>query len=315
MKMLEGMRVLVLGAGGFVGSAICRELRKQGAIVQGFGRNITYGDSIEDEILWTNGNLSDDMALSKAIVGQNIVFHLINSSLPESSNHNPASDLSANTLPTLSLLELCKNEGVKKIVFASSGGAVYGIPEKTPIPENAQTDPISAYGISKLSIEKYLNLYYRLYGLNYHIFRVANPYGPYQSPFRKQGVIAVTMHRILNNLPIEIYGNDKIVRDYVYVDDVARLLVSGIEYNGEHRVMNVGSGIGLSIDDVITQIEKTLRVSKQSRNYRSYRAADVPISILDISLAKHEMNWSPQVSLADGLARTANWMKSSFSKN
>lgn len=310
--MVEGLRVLVLGAGGFIGSALCRALIQQGAIVQGFGRSVTFAGSIGEGVVWTPGHLSDSLALAKAVQGQQIVFHLISGSLPESSNRDPAADLSANAVATLSLLDLCKNEGVRKVIFASSGGVIYGIPESVPIAETAATDPISAYGISKLAIEKYLRLYHHLYGLDYHVFRVANPYGHFQSPFRKQGVVAVLMHRMLHGLPPIVFGDDRITRDYIHVDDVADALIAGVAYEGRHRVMNVGSGVGQSLDTIIVSLEAAIGLPRQTRVYEHGRAADVPVNVLDTSLIRRETGWRPRVEWMEGLRHTCAWMRSAI---
>ena len=125
---------------------------------------------------------------------------------------------------SLALFDICRNSGVKRIVFVSSGGTIYGPSAQIPISETAPTDPITAYGVGKLAIEKYLALYEHLFGLDYRILRVANPFGPFQIPLKNQGVIAALISRALKNEPIEIWGDGSVVRDYIYVDDVVAAL-------------------------------------------------------------------------------------------
>ena len=172
---IRGVRCLVLGAGGFLGLALSRVLAASGAIVTGFGRSVRFPRALDSNIAWREGRLSDSSALTKAVANQEVVFHLIGDSNPESSNRDPIAECADNVLATLRLLEVCRAEGVRKIIFGSSGGAVYGPPTQIPIPEISATNPISAYGISKLTIEKHLALYHYLHGLDYHVLRMANP--------------------------------------------------------------------------------------------------------------------------------------------
>ena len=303
------MRCLVIGAGGFLGRALSASLCDRGNIVQGYGRIPEDEGSRDHRVAWTNAPFSDVSALARAVEGQEIVFHLLGSSIPESSNADPAEDLLANVFSTIKLLDLCRAAHVRKVVFASSGGTVYGIPDVIPTPETAPTDPISAYGIGKLAIEKYLALYRRLHGTDYNILRIANPYGPGQSPFKKQGVVASILYRALCGQPFEIWGTGEVARDFIYVDDVAAAFIEAAQYSGTHRIMNVGSGHGLTIDQVVADVQRVLALTGVAVVRKPGRAADVPVSILDTSLIKAETSWRPRVAWIDGLAQTAAWMR------
>src|SRR5262245_14677467 len=171
VEALKGVSCLVLGGGGFIGTNLCRALAGLGARVQGFGRRQSYPEALEG-VAWTQGDFTDGAALARVVEGQEIVFHLVGGTVPESSNKDPVADLMSCAVASLHLLDICRASGVRKIVFVSSGGTVYGIPSDIPIPETAQTNPISAYGISRLAVEKYLNLYHHLYGLGYVVLRV-----------------------------------------------------------------------------------------------------------------------------------------------
>jgi UDP-glucose 4-epimerase len=195
------------------------------------------------------------------------------------------------------------------VIFASSGGTVYGVPQFTPIREDHPTEPISAYGISRLAIEKYLSLYKYLHNLDYMILRIANPYGRYQVPTKKQGVIAAMMINVLNGAPLEFWGTGAAIRDFIHIDDVVEAMIASIVYDGPNRVFNVGSGVGRSIDEVVTDIERMFPNTKAHRVYREARPADVPINVLDIGLIKREMNWFPKVDWQAGLEDTSDWLR------
>jgi UDP-glucose 4-epimerase len=303
------MRCLVLGAAGFLGQALSRALCDRGAVVQGFGR-ISDSDKPRDpRIHWTNALFSDLSALARAVDDQEIVFHLLSSSIPESSNRDPAEDVVTSVVSTIKLLDLCRAGTVRKIIFASSGGTVYGIPGIVPTPETAPTNPISAYGITKLAVEKYLALYQHLYGLDYQVLRIANPYGPGQSPFKKQGVVASTLQRALSGQPIEIWGDGEVTRDFIHVDDVTLAFVHALHYPGEHRVMNVGSGEGRSVNEIVRDAQAVLGLSSVEVRRRPARTADVPISILDTTLIRSVTSWRPQTAWLEGLHDTAMWLR------
>jgi UDP-glucose 4-epimerase len=300
-------RCLVLGGGGFIGVHLCRALIEQGAVVQTFGRPAVVRDAIHPDVVTTLGDFSDHVALARAVEGQHVVFHLIGGSNPASSNRAPASEIATGTLNTLHLLDIARAVGVRKIVFISSGGTVYGIPNTVPIAETAPTEPISAYGIDKLTIEKCLALYHHLYGLNYHVLRVANPYGPFQSPHKKQGVVAAFVHRALAGDPLTIWGTGEVTRDFIHVDDVVSALLACISYTGSHRVMNVGSGRGLSINQLVQDLEQVLARGTLPVLRKQARDSDVPVNVLDVSLIAQEIGWRPTVPWIEGLRATVEW--------
>jgi len=306
---LNGVRCLVVGAGGFLGRALSASLCERGAVVQGYGR-LPEDDAARDHrVAWTNAPFSDYPALARAVEDQEIVFHLLGSSIPESSNSDPAEDLLANVFSTIKLLDLCRAAHVRKVVFASSGGTVYGIPAVVPTPETAPTDPISAYGISKLAVEKYLALYHHLHGLDYHILRIANPYGPGQSPLKKQGVVASILYRAITGKSFEIWGTGEVTRDFIHVDDVSAAFIHAAHYAGEQRIMNVGSGHGLTINQVVGDVQHVLGLTGVRVTRKPGRAADVPVSILDTELIRTATSWRPRVSWIEGLTQTAVWMR------
>jgi UDP-glucose 4-epimerase len=305
MTALSAMRCVVIGAGGFIGTNLCRELAGKVYSLRGFGRRQSFPDALKG-IDWIPGDFNDSAAVAAAISGADIVIHLISGSTPASSNVDKIADLKSNVIPTLQLLEACRQEKVRRVIFISSGGTVYGLPEEIPTPETAPLNPICAYGISKLAIEKYLALYKHLYGLDYLILRVANPYGPYQTALRNQGVIGSFLSRIGMNKPIEIWGDGSVCRDYIYIDDVVDAIRLAMVYTGSSCVFNIGSGIGSNLNQILETI-KTVTDKVLDVHYLNGRDVDVPKSVLDVSLAKQELNWQPKKSLLEGLAKTATW--------
>jgi UDP-glucose 4-epimerase len=303
-SFLAGAKCLVIGGGGFIGLNLCRALVGQGAIVQGFGRSITYPAAMPETVSWLSGDFTDIAALAPLVRGQDFVFHLVSASVPQSSNQNPAADLELNVVGTVKLLDLCREAGVGRVIFPSSGGTVYGIPVATPIPETAPTNPISSYGIGKLAIEKYLELYRHLHGLDYMCLRIANPYGPFQDAHRQQGVVAALIKQALASIPMTIWGTGEVVRDFIYIDDVVEALLLACAYKGRQRVMNIGGGHGLSITQIADSIEAALGRGALPRTYLPGRAADVPVNILDISLSQRELGWHPRTGWQAGLAQT-----------
>jgi UDP-glucose 4-epimerase len=191
----------------------------------------------------------------------------------------------------------------------SSGGTIYGVPDIVPTPEEAPTNPITAYGISKLAIEKYLALYEFLYGLQYRVLRVANPFGPYQTALKNQGVIAAFLHGAMDGKPIQMWGDGSVIRDYIYVGDVVDALTLAATHEGIGRIFNIGSGEGRSLNDIVLAIDHLLG-DEILVEQRPGRPVDVPVSILDTSFAASELGWRSRTVFEDGLRTTIQWMKS-----
>ena len=304
---LSRMRCAVLGAGGFIGTNLCRALAGRVEYLRAFGRRQSFPDGLSG-LKWMQGDFTDQTCIAAAVADCDVVFHLVNATTPASANVDKVADLNANVASTLRLLDVCRETGVRRVVFVSSGGTIYGIPNQVPTPESSPTNPITAYGISKLAIEKYLGLYEYLYGLEYRVLRVANPFGPYQSALKSQGVIAAFLNRALAGKRIEIWGDGSIVRDYIFVDDVADALVRVAIHRGPSRVFNIGSREGRSLVDIIEVIERLLG-NKISVDFRLGRLVDVPVSILDTALAQNELSWRPRTSFEAGMRETVKWMK------
>lgn len=304
--------IAIIGAGGFLGANLGRSLAPHVEDLRCFGRRQSFPDALRD-LHWIAGDISDadTAALDETLAGCATVIHLASTSTPATADRNISADAQENIIGSLKLFDRCIAAGVKRVVFISSGGTVYGIPESTPIPESAPTQPITAYGVAKLAIEKYLELYRRQHGLEYRALRVANVYGPFQTGEKQQGVVAAFLSKALSGKAVEIWGDGQAVRDYVYVADVAEAVVAAIGHQGERRIFNIGSGVGLSLADIISAIEGLLGRSLE-KHFKSARATDVPVNILDCGLAKTALGWQANTAFMDGLHLTADWMKASI---
>lgn len=305
MSNLNDMKCAVLGAGGFLGTNLCLALQSRTESVRAFGRRQSFPSALQG-IEWISGDFADPTSVATAINGCDTVFHLVNATTPASANIDKLADLQSNVAPTLRLLDACREAGVKRIVFVSSGGTIYGMPRQVPTPETAPTNPVTAYGISKLAIEKYLGLYEYLHGLEYRALRVANPFGPYQTALKSQGVIAAFMHQCASQEPIHIWGDGQTVRDYVYVADVIDALLRAAEHQGPSRVFNIGAGQGRSLLEILDAIRQVSSMSPEVK-FSPARSVDIPRSVLDISLAREELGWRPQTPFDEGIRRTWAW--------
>lgn len=302
---------LVLGGAGFIGSHLAEALAQQGHRVKVFDRphldRLPLFASAKGFEVFT-GDFLNPYALAPALPGTEVVFHLVSTTLPKNSNDNPVYDIESNVLGSLRLLELCRQHGVRKLIFVSSGGTVYGVPRTTPLAEDHPTEPLCSYGIHKLMVEKYLALAHRLHGLDYRILRPANLYGPGQRLDIAQGAVAVFLDRALRDEPIDIWGDGSAVRDYVYIDDAVDAILKAASFEGAQRIFNIGSGKGASLNQLVAQIEKLLG-RRVKVKHSPPRALDVPANVLDSSLAERLLGWRASTALDEGLRRTCEWLR------
>ncbi len=307
MRQLSDLRCVVFGGWGFIGSNLCRSLASKVSSLRVFGRRRSSAKDL-DGIEWIKGDFLDPSAVASAVSGCDVVIHLVANSTPASSNVDKVFDYQSNVVASLQLLEACREARVRRVVYLSSGGTIYGIPEKVPTPESVPLNPISAYGITKLTIEKYLALYDYLYGIEYRVLRVSNPYGPFQVSMKNQGVVAAFLTRALTGRPIEIWGDGSIVRDYIYIEDVVESLELALTHEGQSRIFNIGSGHGLSLNEIYKAVEQALGRNIEVRYYDG-RKVDVPCNILDVGLAEKDLRWKPKTSFPTGLRRTIAWFQ------
>lgn len=303
------MRCLVVGGNGFMGAHLVDRLLKEGHRVRVYDRSPNRFRSLPGGAEYVEGDLGNHGLVREALEDVEVVYHLVSTTLPKTSNDDPIYDVRSNLVDTLQLLDLCVERGVRKVVFASSGGTVYGPPETTPITEAHPTEPISSYGIVKLAVEKYLGLYRHLHGLEYSALRISNPYGPLQDPLGQQGAAIVFLYRLYTGQPISVWGDGGVVRDYVYVSDVAEALEAAAFHDGGAGVLNLGSGSGTSVNELLLTIAEV--TGEQPRvEYLPSRTMDVPASVLDVNRARENLGWEPRVELSEGIATTWDWVRS-----
>lgn len=301
-------KALVIGGAGFIGSHVVDSLQAHGIRVRVYDRRPEQFRPLLPEVEYVQGDLADATMLYEALDGVDAVVHLSSATVPSTSNLDPVADINGNLVNTVRLLEVMRGLPVNKLVYLSSGGTVYGVPEQEPVREDHPLRPISSYGIVKVAIENYLYMEHRLHGLSHVILRASNPYGPRQGHTGIQGVIGTYLWRISKDEPIEVWGDGNIVRDFIYVRDLAELCVRAVTCNVT-GCFNAGSGEGASINDIVQHVghavgQEITPVRKPQRNY------DVPRITLDIGNAKREFDWHPSTNLEEGIRKTWEWIRS-----
>ena len=301
---MAGTTSVVFGGRGFIGSHLVDLLLARGGKVRSFDRPYALGVDIRSEpasrLEQVQGDFTSSSDVSQVLAGCDYCFHLVSTTLPQGSNADPVYDVESNLVSSLRLMEHAVHHGVRKLVFVSSGGTVYGIPKESPIAESHPTDPICSYGIAKLAIEKYLGLFKLLHGLDYTVLRLSNPFGERQRTESSQGAVAVFLGKALRNETIEIWGDGSVVRDYVYIADVVRAIAAAALSDAPETTFNIGSGRGVSLNEILSAMESLLGAPVR-RTYSAPRPFDVPVNVLDIALARSRLGWVPSVEFEVGL--------------
>ena len=307
---------MLLGAAGFIGTNLTIELAKKTedeiTLVdrsKAFFKPIVSMDLKNVHIL--EADLTVDMDFDSILKDQEVVYHLVSTTVPTTSNQHISQELVSNVIFSANLFEACIRCSVKKVVFISSGGTVYGKEVDCPLKEKTATNPISSYGVQKITIEKLLYLYRYMYGLDYRIIRLANPYGPYQRPNGVLGAVTTFTYKALKGDEITVYGDGSVVRDFIYIDDAIRAIMKIVQGENRHRTFNLGCGYGTSIKQVLKTIEEALGI-KLNVSYLEGRKVDVPVNYLDISRYEKYYGALNPISLEDGIRKTADFMKKEY---
>ncbi|HEX9922929.1 MAG TPA: NAD-dependent epimerase/dehydratase family protein, partial [Anaerolineae bacterium] len=288
-------KALILGGNGFIGSHLVDALASAGWETLVLDLNQRRYDFLPTGVRFMQGSFNQTHLLREALTGVDVVFHLAWASVHESSNRNMVADVEANLIPSLQLLKSCVEADVRRIIFVSSGGTVYGPAQQRPIPENHPKNPINAYGIHKLTVEKYLNMFYHLHGLEYIILRPSVPYGPRQNPLGKQGAVVVFLYRIWRNLPLTLWGDGHITRDFFYISDLILALLACTHCSmNSNPVFNIGGCEELSLLQLIEHIEQLVGQRAQL-DFQPSRNFDAQHIILDTHRAKQALDWTPQI--------------------
>ncbi len=305
--MRLNQRIIITGGSGFIGSFLVQRLVKKGL------SNVIVLDK-HPELL--NGayhvvcDVFKEIKILRDILQEgDIVVHLACTTIPGTSEIEVVKDAGENIAGTLTFLNVCRDKKVGKIIFPSSGGAIYGNQGKETYAETDRTNPVSSYGVIKLAIEKYLGVYEHLYGLKNTILRIGNPYGRKKFVNSKLGAVDVFLRRAIEKEKIVVWGDGKNVRDYIHIDDVIDFILLAIVNDSVSGIYNVGTGHGTSLSGVIEIVSKLLQTEIQTE-YKESRSVDVEHNVLDIEKAK-KIGWKAKYTLIQGLERLHNTITAS----
>ena len=302
------MRCCLIGGSGFIGSHLALLLAASGRELTVVGRSAAPLRKLPPGTSYVSGNYGDQQLLRKLLAQADEVIDLAYATVPQTSFADPVFDIQANLPPSVSLLQRAGEARLRRIVLISSGGTVYGVAKTLPITEAHPTNPISPYGITKLTIEKYGLMFHRLARLPVIIVRPGNAYGPGQFSETGQGFVAAAIARVLGRREVTIYGREGTVRDYVHVTDLARGILCALEHGQPGCCYNIGTGVGRSNLDVLKTIEPLASAHGRRIELRvdAQRGFDVPANILDSARLRETSGWTPQVSFEAGIAETWN---------
>lgn len=299
-------RALVLGGSGFIGSHASDSLRSAGFDVRVLtrdpdGARERWAGASKTELV--RGDFLDPDAVATALSGVDLVLHLAATTNPASSAADPLRDVDENVRGSVALLEQCARANVGRALFASTGGAIYGAYPGRPLVEGDPTLPVSPYAIGKLAVEGYLRFFEAKFGIASTALRISNPYGPRQDASTGQGVIAAFLDRALRDEPVTIFGEGSMVRDYIYVDDVARIIAAIATSDRVEPTLNVGSGRGTSVLEVRDLLAAALGRPIPTE-FAPMRPSDVAQVILDASLLERTYGLRATTPLEEGIAKT-----------
>ena len=304
------MRVLITGGVGFIGSHIVDGLLDRDYEVS-IVDDLSSGrkDNLNSKANFHEVDIvSDELASVFEEVEPDFVVHQAAQINVRKSFDDPVFDATSNIVGSLNILELCRKHDVKKVVYASSGGAIYGEPEYMPADELHPIRPLCPYGVSKHTVEHYIEMYFSLYGLDYTCLRYANVYGPRQDPFGEAGVVAIFAKHYLSGKTPTIFGDGNQSRDFVYVGDVADANVLALETETKSKAFNIGAGVESSVNDISDSLQQIVGVDIKPENGPEVKG-EVRRIFLDVSLAAAELGWTPKTSLEEGMRKTVDYFR------
>jgi len=311
------MRALVTGGAGFIGSTLVDRLLSEGhevTVVDDLSRgrleNLTDARNAGERFAFYELGLTDP-AIEELVaeVAPEVVFHLAAQIDVRMSVEDPVHDAQVNVVGTVRLADAARRAGVRRIVFTSSGGSIYGPVTELPVAESRPVDPLSPYAAGKVAGEVYLEMFSRLYGIEWAGVAPANVYGPRQDPHGEAGVVAIFSQRLLAGEPTRVFGDGGNTRDYVYVDDVVDAFVRAATVPAAAGLrFNVGTGVETSDRELHTLVAEAAGAADDPE-YAPARLGDVARSALDAARAGEVLGWSPQVSIREGVARTVDYFR------
>jgi len=305
------MKIVVTGGAGFIGSNIVDELIAKKHTVTIID-NLATGNirNVNKKAKFYKVSVCDKKEIDKIFEKEkfDVVIHLAAQLDVRKSVADPCFDADVNIKGTLNILEACKNNKVKKIIFSSSGGTIYGECGLKAPDEKVFANPLSPYGVAKLSVEHYIKAYSALYGLKYTILRYANVYGPRQDVNGEAGVVAIFIGKMTSNKEVFVFGDGKQLRDYVYVKDVVSANVKALT-KGNNEIINIGTQKTFSVNQLVKELSKIINY-QQKAIYKPKRSGELFKSFLNISKAKKVLGWEPKVDIVKGLKNTVDYFNS-----
>jgi len=302
-------RILVIGGGGFIGSHLLPVLIKTGRDVVSLNRTPVGSERSVSGVHYVCGDYGDKEVLFKLLQSCDEVIHLAYATQPNTSFQNPFSDLAQNVPSTIQLFELAAEFKVR-VLFVSSGGTVYGDMQRDFITEDHPTNPISPYGVTKLTLEKYAHMYAVTHALDVVIARPSNPYGEGQMPFVGQGFVATALATVLQGKPVTIFGESGTIRDYLYIADLIDGIITVLDKGETRGIYNIGSEVGLNNFQVVSEFQPLLNKLDIQVDilYALERPFDVKSNVLDCKKLK-ALGWQPKIGINEGLERTLVWLQ------
>lgn len=302
-------RCLVLGGGGFIGSHLVDQLALAGHTVTSFDRSArTFPLPNGVVVTEVTGDFTDPSQIINVLRDAEYVFHLVSATNPILSQTQPQIELEKNIDPSLQLFDLAVEAGVKRVLFISSGGSVYGLNAGQHTSETVAPAPVSPYAIGKITIEHFLRYFHQSHGLDYLTYRLANPYGERQNTAKGQGVIPIFIDQIHKQETLKVYGDGNMVRDYIYIQDAITMILASFDKPAQHHTYNLGSGEGVSVTQIIDAIQTATSLDAQI-DYVPKPATFVDTISLDISRFTSEFGAEPSVSLQEGIGRTVAYYR------
>ncbi|MGD0290622.1 MAG: NAD-dependent epimerase/dehydratase family protein [Candidatus Binataceae bacterium] len=310
------MRILVTGGAGFIGSHTVDALVGAGTHEVAVIDNLAAGkrDQINPGARFHQGDIRDAAEVARIVASEQpeVMVHFAAQMDVRRSVADPAFDAQVNLVGFLNLMEVARQHGLRRVVFSSTGGAIYGEQDTFPADESHPCRPVSPYGVAKFSTESYLFFYQAQYGIEYAAMRYANVYGPRQDPHGEAGVVAIFCGRLLEDRPVTIFGDGEQTRDYVYVGDVVRANVAAVTA-GVTGAMNIGTGIETSVNRLYGTLA-AVAGSDRLAAYAPARPGEQTRSVIGAARARRELGWQPEVTLDEGLRRTYRFFQERFAQ-
>lgn len=305
------MKILVTGGAGFIGSNVADGFIAKGhQVVIVDDLSTGFQDNVHPRATFYRLDIRD-AGLAEIFEKEkpDLVDHHAAQIDVRKSVADPMFDAQVNVLGSLNLIQQCVRHGVSKVVYASTGGAIYGEPDYLPADEKHPIRPLCQYGVSKHIVEHYLYLYHHNYGLNYTVLRYPNVYGPRQDPHGEAGVVAIFTEALLREQQPTIFGDGSHTRDYVFVSDIVAANLLAME-SGDGQIMNLGWGREISVNQIFAALKKHIAPHIDPL-YASERLGEIHSISLDSTKAQRELGWLPRVDLAEGIARTVEYYRGS----